>query len=189
MAIVLEINRAYVTTEAEPTWTDTIVDTVKSIALGILATLAISPIINYLTEKSFELMQQWGFDFSSAQEAVQILLALEPGVLKVAFIGYVIFLGPLIEEYLFRGLLYPLMQEWIGDPDSYLSKALCVLGNGLLFGAMHLSPFQGWTNLPVFLATFLLGCLFAALREYTGNITASTTSHILHNAAAINPLI
>ncbi len=61
---------------------------------------------------------------------------------------------------------------------------LRVAVNGFLFGACHLSPFQGWTNIPVFIVTGVMGVVFTILREFTGDTLACSTAHILNNALA-----
>lgn len=57
--------------------------------------------------------------------------------------------------------------------------------NGLLFGLLHTTYNQGWNNLGILAITTFLGCLYAALREATGDTLASTIAHSLHNLEAM----
>jgi membrane protease YdiL (CAAX protease family) len=106
--------------------------------------------------------------------------------LKIVLYGFAIVLGPILEERLFRGQIYKMTEKYLGDRNSTPYKILTIVGNGLLFGACHLSPFQGMANIPIFLTTSMLGCCFAALREATGDTVAPIAAHITHNALALS---
>ena len=130
----------------------------------------------------------FGLQIAEDQDIFQIwkhLGTISPNFLsiasKVALLGYVVLIGPVIEEFLFRGLFHEMILDSLGGPDSILSRVLAVFGDGFIFGLAHLSIAQGWANVPIFIGTFILGCIFASLREVTGDITASSTAHILHN--------
>ena len=117
-------------------------------------------------------MTFYRFDLSSSQEIIQVWNATSNVpyaflsiAFKTALLGYIVILGPMLEEYLFRDRLYEFMKNLTGEPNSVLSIVFRVVGNGFIFGLVHLSPFQGWTNVPIFVVTFAMGCIFAALRE------------------------
>jgi membrane protease YdiL (CAAX protease family) len=160
--------------------------TVTKVALGCVAFALGTPIVALLEKSVTGIMAHFNIKISESQEIIQIwngisnlafpLLTL---VLKVALLAYIIFIGPVLEERLFRGSLH----SWLEKSSD--NSAARILANGFLFGAAHLSPFQGWANVPIFAVTSFGGCGLAALREQTGDITASTTAHILHNGAAM----
>ncbi len=78
------------------------------------------------------------------------------------------FLAPLLEEVLFRGLLYSLLRE-------FLTVTPAVIIAGLAFGAMHL---DFWRALPIACGGMALCWLY----EKTGNIWITITAHGLWNA-------
>lgn len=82
----------------------------------------------------------------------------------------VVLLAPMGEEYLFRGLLFPVLRSRLG-PHS--SAVLC----GLLFASVHSKP-SG------FLAITLLGYLLCRLYEQYRNIWIPIGLHSLFNANA-----
>jgi membrane protease YdiL (CAAX protease family) len=169
---------------------------IRDIAIGVLTAVVKIPLFSLLEKGVVDLMKFLKFDLSSPQEAVQIWNSLQSvqalavkTLLNVAwkalFLMYVVLLGPLVEEYLFRGCLQTWMQNLFANPDSAASIALRIVGNGFTFGLCHLSPCQGWMNVPIFLCTMLAGCIYAALREYTGGTTASSVTHIMNNGIAM----
>lgn len=103
--------------------------------------------------------------------------AREPGLwrpIQIYLLACV--LAPLVEETMFRGVLFHyLRMRW-----SFLPSAVLV---ALIFAALH--P-QGWTAIP------LLGSLavvFAALREWRGSLIAPIAAHALNNGAAVTLLM
>lgn len=165
---------------------------IKNVALGALVFLIELPIMDWLVRKVIDLMYLFNFDLSDGHKVVQLWDAAENLshsflnlAFKTAVLIYTVILGPVLEEWLFRDVLHNQLRTWFKNPDSPCNRIARIVGNGLIFGTVHLSPFRGWSNAPVFLVSFLLGTVFAALRETTGNRTASTTAHILHNADAM----
>lgn len=165
---------------------------IKNVAIGVLAVIIELPILTFVYHKVIDLMKSLACDVSKPQDIVavfnftnKIKYTFIAMAFKAALIGFIVIGGPIIEERLFRDKLHNIMRNWVHNPDSLKGKIIRVGGNGLIFGACHLSPFQGWANIPIFLVTFLLGCLFTALRESTGDLTACTTAHILHNGVTM----
>lgn len=84
--------------------------------------------------------------------------------------------APLVEESLFRGLLFHHVRSrhrW------WLSAAIV----SVLFAAIH--P-QGWAGMPVLIAIALV---LAGIREWRGSIFASAAAHALNNAAVTTMLV
>jgi membrane protease YdiL (CAAX protease family) len=81
--------------------------------------------------------------------------------------------APIVEEMLFRGLLYRGLEAKMG--------ALATIGiTSVLFGMVHYLGF-GW---PRAVATGCLGLLFGVIRWRTGNTTAAMVTHATINFAA-----
>ena len=85
-----------------------------------------------------------------------------------------ILVAPVAEELLFRGILYPAIKQ-AGFPR------LALWGTSLLFGAMHL-------NLVTFLPLFVLALALAGLYEWTNNLLAPISTHLLFNAVNFSVL-
>lgn len=168
---------------------------VSRIALGALVWAAEFPVLDFLENRVSDLMKSFGMERTADQEVVAIFKYFDGStswplvvLYKTALAVYIVVIGPIFEEYLFRHLLQN-YTHWLQGSDALSARVLRVLGNGVVFGAAHLSPFQGYTNIPVFLFTFILGCIMAAQREITGDIVSSSTTHMLHNGTAMLQLL
>jgi membrane protease YdiL (CAAX protease family) len=79
-----------------------------------------------------------------------------------------VLLAPVAEEVLFRGILYPAIKQ-VGHPR------LALWGTALLFAAIHM-------NLVTFLPLAVLALVLTGLYEWTNNLLAPITAHVLFNA-------
>lgn len=90
---------------------------------------------------------------------------------SVLFISYLIitavFIAPIFEEILFRGLFYQSLKKRLG----YIRAA--VISSGL-FSLLHFNPSQ-------FLPVIGLGTLFCFIFEYTGSLIPAIVLHIFNN--------
>ncbi len=161
-------------------------DEIKLGALG--SALALSS--GYVAmETSVSLMKRWGLSalepqtfFQFYETLSQISSSLLRGVFKSIAVVYVTLIVPIVEEWFFRDLLYS-FQERNSYPSENLGlRVYRVISNGVLFGAFHVSLFQGWANIPILTVTTIVGVVFAALREVTGNARASTVAHCFNNS-------
>ncbi len=87
---------------------------------------------------------------------------------------FIVVLGPIAEELLFRGLI---LRGFL----SRYSVRKAILASAILFGVAHVNPFQIMT------AT-ALGVLFAWWRVKTGSLLPPLFGHALNNALAIGAL-
>ena len=87
---------------------------------------------------------------------------------RILFGATAILVAPLIEEILFRGILYRAFQQ-IGYPR------LGLYGTSILFGLIH-------ANLVTLLPLSCLAIVWALLYDRTNNLMASIASHSLFNA-------
>lgn len=69
----------------------------------------------------------------------------------------------------------------ISGAISTWDKFITILKTSIIFGAMHLSPFQGLANIPIFIVISVIGFCFGLLAELTGDLWAPTTAHMLNN--------
>jgi membrane protease YdiL (CAAX protease family) len=82
----------------------------------------------------------------------------------------VVVLGPVAEELLFRGVLYPGLRNELGP---WAAVPL----SGLIFGFFH--RYAGW---PAVVGTAVFGMGFALLAEGSGSLWPGMVAHILGNA-------
>jgi membrane protease YdiL (CAAX protease family) len=103
------------------------------------------------------------------------------GWIQAVFLASVV--APLMEETMFRGVLYRHMREATGRLGRWGSVIVSALVVSFLFAALH--P-QGLLAVPVLMA---LAFGFTAAREWRGSLIPSMTVHALHNGALMLMLI
>ncbi len=84
----------------------------------------------------------------------------------------IVFLLPQVEEWLFRGVLWDILEKKIGVPDR-----LTWFTTSLIFAVVHLEPLHILGLLPL---SFFLGWL----RMKSGSIGPSVVAHMMNNAVA-----
>ncbi len=138
-------------------------------AYGILAGALFVPLALGLQWLSGCVME-WAHRTPEAQAAVQALQDPTLSVReKAAFGASAIVLAPLVEESLFRGILYPAIKQ-LGYPR------LALWGTSVLFAALHV-------NEPTFVPLLVFGLVLARLYEGFGNLLAPIVAHSFFNAA------
>ena len=146
----------------------------RALLLGMLVALIFLPIGWGLQMISTEVMTRIQIR-PVAQQAVQVLQEAEVWPDRI-YLGVVaIFLAPVAEEMLFRGILYPAVKQ-AGFPH------LALWGTSLLFAAIH-------TNLVTFVPLMVLALVLTALYERTNNLLAPITAHAMFNALNFGRLL
>jgi len=111
---------------------------------------------------------QFGIDPQGVREAIKI--AREPAQFAASF-AIMAILAPLVEEVVFRGLLY----GWIAGRWGTVAAWLV---SSILFAAAHVEPAHAILVLP-------LGLLFGWLRRRTDSLWPSLVAHAVNNGVAI----
>ena len=141
--------------------------TIRSAALcilpaGIIATLSLVLML--------QLLQALGWPMEP-QEAVSLLSGANTVGVQIA-LAFVACLGaPLVEEVLFRGILF-------GSLRQMTNRWFAAIVSALLFGIIHL-------HLPSLPALCLLGFFFALAYEFTGSLTVSIVMHAIFNSVQV----
>lgn len=163
---------------------------ISKIAIGFFGFIIGTPIISFIYDRLIQVLNTKGL-IKTGDGVIELLKrinnipsAFKRVMVKTLLVVYGVIIGPILEEWFFRSKLFTFIKDRFSQPDKPLCVFLRILANGLFFGMCHLDPSLGWMNLPIFVATSLAGCLLASLREYTHDITASSTAHILNNAVA-----
>jgi membrane protease YdiL (CAAX protease family) len=97
-------------------------------------------------------------------------LAQDPGKLLPSLLAFAL-LAPVVEELVFRGLLY----GWI---EGRWGSKVALVVSSLAFAAAHYEPAHILLVLP-------LGFLFGWLRRRTNSLAPSVVSHIINNGFAV----
>ncbi len=152
----------------------------RAIALGVLGVVIALPIaltLQHLAQRGMTGLQEQlvAHDITTlnlkpeAQQLVQTLQQTETVGQRVFFAFLAIVFAPLVEEVLFRGILYPAIKQR-GHPR------LALWGTSLVFALMH-------ANMATFLPLTFLALVLVLLYERTGNLLAPIVTHGLFNAA------
>ena len=101
---------------------------------------------------------------------------------SVAFImlGFGVLIAPFVEELLFRGLIYPVLNRAAG-------AVVSVIVTSILFALLHAGQLAfSWAPL---LALFLVGVVLTLVRARFQSVTASTLVHMAYNATLFGFLL
>lgn len=134
---------------------------------GFLAWMPISVIVAYSTEVIGVLGGAGGDEDPSGFPMFQNPPSDSGVVLVLSVLSSVVW-APLVEEIVFRGLLYGWLRQW-------LSYAATVALVSITFGIIH--PYSPLGMVQVAAG----GVLFAILREWRGSLIAPMVAHALHN--------
>jgi membrane protease YdiL (CAAX protease family) len=139
---------------------------------GIL--LPILVVIWPLQNLSILLLMKLGYPPEN-QRAVEMLLDAQSNWALGYFVFFAVVIAPVAEEFVFRGMLFPLVRQ-LGGPK------LAWIGVSLLFALIHFDA-------AIFVPLFVLALIFTWLYEKTGCLAAPVLAHSLFNAANLILLI
>lgn len=96
----------------------------------------------------------------------------------VAVVLLAVVLAPLVEEIMFRGVLYRHLREGTRRWGGWLSVLAAVAASGFVFAVIH--P-QGWLGVPPLMA---LATSFALTREWRGSLVGPMVAHAINNGVS-----
>jgi uncharacterized protein len=129
----------------------------KMFALGVALLLSINVVARFLPMPKSTPFDQF---FANPRDAM---------IMSV----FAVTLGPLMEELFFRGLLYPVLERWLGVFWGIILTALP-------FGLIHM--FQYGYAWGVVLLIFLMGVVCTIVRWKTNSVASSFLVHVGYNA-------
>ncbi|MBK8001945.1 MAG: CPBP family intramembrane metalloprotease [Verrucomicrobia bacterium] len=142
-------------------------DLKRTFQLAIAVAIVALPIALGLNELSRVVITQSSGD-AAMQPTMQALEATQGPLQRAVFAFTAIVLAPLIEEILFRGILYRTGQQ-LGFPR------LALFGSSIVFAAIHAS-------LMTLVPLTVLAIIFARLYDHTNRLIAPIVAHSLFNA-------
>jgi uncharacterized protein len=122
------------------------------------------------------------FSVKHLNRPVTHLFGAAHGATFVLLIVMTMVLAPIMEEWLFRGVLFRAMSEGANRAGSRRAVVLAILASAALFAAAHGEPVQ-------FLGLFFLGIVLAFLLWRTKRIIPSVITHMSFNGVAIAALV
>ena len=122
---------------------------------------------NQLAKASAFLIREWTGREPEIQKMVQ-LLRETPSIFQLLSIALTALIAaPVVEEILFRGVLYPALSQYWG-------RTVGILGNSVFFGVIH-------GNAMSLVSLIFLGALWTLLYQRTQNLLAPIVAHSLFN--------
>jgi membrane protease YdiL (CAAX protease family) len=140
----------------------------RSIIIGVVAALFVLPIVWALQEISVYVITELEYTASPQEIIRKIQSGVETPSHQIYLFVVAVLIAPIIEEILFRGILYPTVKQ-LGFPK------LAYWGISILFAATHM-------NLQTFLPLLFLAMLLTLLYEETDNLIAPIAAHSCFNA-------
>ena len=107
------------------------------------------------------------------QETIESMLRLN---FSPALIAYIVFLGPLVEEYTFREYLPGVFRKIFKRRDQDVKDIIALIMANILFSLAHMP-----TDIYSFLVYFSIGFVLVLVRFFTNNLKLSGLVHIFWN--------
>lgn len=139
----------------------------RAIFLGALVSILVLPVALSLAGLTEQVIRQLGQTPELQQPVKMVMQATSIRQLVVHGLAAVI-LAPIVEEIIFRGVLYPAVKQQAG-------ARVALWGVSLLFAFTHM-------NLTALIALTVLGIILTFLYETTRNLIAPIIAHSVFNA-------
>lgn len=139
-------------------------------AQGILFYIAALPLTAAAGFAAQALLEGLNFN-PMPQHAVSLFTRTGPWPAKVALAGMAIFVAPLAEELIFRGMLLPVAARWMPVP-------VAVLLVSAAFAAIHM-------HTPSFLPLLVIATAFSMAYLNTRSLAVPIAMHVTFNAASL----
>ncbi|MCX6990118.1 MAG: CPBP family intramembrane metalloprotease [Chlamydiae bacterium] len=112
------------------------------------------------------------------QVAVRYLkMTLESPPMLIIALFTILIAAPVIEEFLFRGMLQTWLKNRLGTKAAILIASMC-------FALFHLAASQGLGNISLALSLFSFACFLGFIYEKKGSLFASIGLHMTFNAVS-----
>jgi len=152
---------------------------VREVGYGILTWCAAVPLAAVGFIIAFILSALTGTAVSDATHPIQEAIAEGGLAVRLALLVLAAVFAPLVEEIVFRGVLYRHLRERLGGLGQFASFVVAALASSALFAAIH--P-QGIVFAPILAG---LGFAFCVARELRGSLIAPMVAHGINNALIV----
>lgn len=140
----------------------------RALLLAVSTTALVFFVALWLQSVSIFLMDKlhWA---PKREAAVSLLTGANPLPLQIYLGLFAVVIAPVAEEFIFRGVLYPVVKQ-LGFPKT------AWIGVSLFFALIH-------GDVAIFIPLFVLALVLTWLYETTDNLLAPMVAHALFNAA------
>jgi membrane protease YdiL (CAAX protease family) len=152
---------------------------VREVGYGVLTWCAAVPLAAVGFVVAFILSALTGESVSDATHPIQEAIAEGGLAVRLALLVLAAVFAPLVEEIVFRGVLYRHLRERLGGMGHFVSFMVAALASSALFAAIH--P-QGIVFAPILAG---LGVAFCIARELRGSLIAPMVAHGINNALIV----
>jgi membrane protease YdiL (CAAX protease family) len=152
---------------------------VREVGYGVLTWCAAVPLAAVGFVIAFILSALTGQSVSDATHPIQEAIAEGGIAVRIALLVLAAVFAPLVEEIVFRGVLYRHLRERLGRLGQFASFMVAALASSALFAAIH--P-QGIVFAPILAG---LGFAFCIARELRGSLIAPMVAHGINNALIV----
>lgn len=129
-------------------------------------------VINYILQSVFQTE-------GPGQMVIRVIESVRDAPISYAIvITTAVFFAPIIEEYLFRGLLQTFLRKRFGPRASILMSAT-------VFAFFHFMPAQGVSNISLLATIFVLALYLGFCYEKRQSLFASIAMHMTFNAVGV----
>ncbi len=142
----------------------------KVFGMGLLAVIFFLPAGELMQSASIRLLEYFHYS-THPQLAIDEFNRAKSMAGRVYLAGFAIFMAPVAEEILFRGVAYRLLRQ-------VATRNSALILSAALFAAIHFS-------LPITLPLFVLGIVLGWLYETTGNLATPIVAHSIFNSINI----
>ncbi len=152
---------------------------IRDLGLGLLTWFIAFPIVAALSQFVESIVYFFTGYTGLEQVAIRFLkMAKESPYLLVVALFAILIAAPVIEEFVFRGILY-----------NYLKKKVNRVGalilSSLFFAAFHFSPDQGLSNFSLLFSLFTLALFLGFLYEKQRSLFAPIALHMTFNSISV----
>ena len=152
---------------------------VRELGYGVLTWCAAVPLAAVGLVMALILAALTGTAVSDATHPIQEALAEGGLAVRLSLLVLAAVIAPLVEEIVFRGVLYRHLRERLGGLGHFASFVVAALASSALFAAIH--P-QGIVFAPILAG---LGVAFCIARELRGSLIAPMVAHGINNALIV----
>jgi membrane protease YdiL (CAAX protease family) len=163
---------------------------VQHLSLGVVAGGGLYYLNRYMLSAFTRAMESRGFALPGQTIAVGVNASGFAGI----FWSISAIVMPLLEEVIFRGhLLDHALSKGNSQPQQGENTSFgkcfrtmkAVITTSVIFGLIHGSWSQGWSNVGTIVITSLMGSVCGLLKVTTGNLWAPVAAHAINNIMAI----
>jgi uncharacterized protein len=124
----------------------------------------------------FDILIQIFFQAGTYEQTAvhQLKMAFQSKPLLVSTLVSILLFAPVVEEFLFRGLLQNFFKK-------FMRPTYAIFFSSLIFAIIHISYGQGIGNIPLTAALFSFGCFLGFIYEKQGSLFSSITLHMVFN--------